>query len=491
MNSFIKRISLLTITFILASCSGIKPNDSQSSNSSHQNTNNVSSSSLPSSSDIVSSISQNPSSASSSDYSSSWSHTEQMLFSKQLRNPDSLSHSYSYNDTRVSEYLAFKDKINTFANKLSEYFAKSKYRSGQNIVISPLSIELCLGLAIRSANGQTREELLNALGVDYQTFNSYYKLFFNEMSKVYKSNTGDVMSESLLTNSIWIDKKVSLLDSGLDALRDDYYCYAYETDFSGHNQEANADLSEFIKESSKGMIEPNLSLSPEILFVLMNTLYIKDVWNEGGFDLPTNSGHPFTNSDNTQSSKPLLQGYYFDGKALEKEDYSAFYTKTENGYTLYFIKPNADKTANDVFNKENIACVIDQNNYILKDDKKEEEYHTRCIFPEYTADADIDLTKLFNEKFNVTTLFNLATCDLTNLTNEEVYCSDFRHIAKLEVDKKGIRGAAVTYMAYAGAAGPGPYKQVYEDFIIDHEFGFVLMKDNINIFSGIVTNIDK
>ena len=487
MNSFFKRISLLSITFILASCSSIKPNDSQNSNSSRPNV----SSDLPSSSDVSSSADSNPSITSHSDISSNWSHTEQLLFSKQLRNPESLSHSYSYYDTLAPDYLAFKDKINTFANKLSEYFAKSNYKSGQNIVISPLSIELCLGLAIKSADGQTRAELLNALDIDYQTFNAYYKLLFNEMRRVYKTNTGDVMGEQILTNSIWVDKKVSLLDSGLDALRDDYYCYAYETDFAEHNKEANADLSQFIKESTKGMIDPNLSLSPEILFVLMNTLYLKDVWNEGGYDLPTNSGHPFTNSDNTQSSKPLLQGSYYDGRVLSKEDYSAFYTETQNGYTLYFIKPRPGKTANDVFNKENIADVINQDSYILKDDEKKEEYHTRCIFPEYTADADIELTKLFNEKFNVTTLFNPATCNFANLTNQEVYCSEFRHIAKLEVNKKGIKGAAVTYMAYAGAAGPGPYKQIYESFFVDHEFGFVLMKDNVNIFSGIVTNIDK
>ena len=376
MNSFIKRISLLSIAFVLASCSNIKPNDSQNSNSSRPNV----SSDLPSSSDVSSSADSNPSSASSSDVSSNWSHTEQLLFSKQLRNPESLSHSYSYNDTLASEYLAFKDKINSFANKLSEYFTKGNYKSGQNIVISPLSIELCFGLAIRSADGQTREELLNALDIDYQTFNAYYKLLFNEMRKVYKTNTGDVMGEQILTNSIWVDKKVSLLDSGLDALRDDYYCYAYETDFAEHNKEANADLSQFIKESTKGMIDPELSLSPEILFILMNTLFLKDVWNEGGYDLPTNNAHPFTNSDNTQSSKPLLQGSYLDGRVLSKEDYSAFYTETKNGYTLYFIKPRPGKTANDVFNKENIADVINQDSYILKDDEKDWKLRTSAKF---------------------------------------------------------------------------------------------------------------
>ena len=43
----------------------------------------------------------------------------------------------------------------------------------------------------------------------------------------------------------------------------------------------------------------------------------------------------------------------------------------------------------------------------------------------------------------------------------------------LAVNKSGIEGAAVTYMAYPGDAGPGPYTLVQDTFVVDKEFGFV------------------
>ena len=46
-------------------------------------------------------------------------------------------------------------------------------------------------------------------------------------------------------------------------------------------------------------------------------------------------------------------------------------------------------------------------------------------------------------------------------------------------------------MAYAGAVGPDEYTDVYETFVVDQEFGFILTNYNGDvIFSGAVTNID-
>ena len=46
-------------------------------------------------------------------------------------------------------------------------------------------------------------------------------------------------------------------------------------------------------------------------------------------------------------------------------------------------------------------------------------------------------------------------------------------------------------MAYAGAAGPDEYTDIYETFEVDKEFGFILTNYYGDIiFSGTVTNID-
>ena len=409
---------------------------------------------------------------------------------KELRNPDGLSHNASYEELRTKEYLAFRSKMSAFSSKLTEAITKREYQSGKNFVLSPLSAELCLGLAIRSANGMTRQELLDAIGIDYNSFNANYKLFYNSLEREVKNNMNQLTSQLLLTNSIWIDDEADLKNDGLDALKNDYYCHSFNADFNHHNKEANQAIQDFIKDKTKGLINQNLNLSPETLFVLMNTLYLKDLWNPEGHDLSyASKDYKFTNSDKSVSSKQLLTGYYNDGKAITNDDYSCFYTTTERNYSIYYVKANEGKNLKDVFNKDTISHVIDSKNYVYQDDVKLESYHTNCVFPEYDVKGDIDLKKVFTEDFDVKLIFSNA-CDLSNLSNSPVYCQDFKQIARLKVDKKGIEGAAVTYMAYAGAAGPGEYKDVYETFVVDQEFGFILTSGEDVIFSGIVTNID-
>lgn len=408
---------------------------------------------------------------------------------KQLRNPEGLSHAVNDADYASLEYLAFKQKMGAFSAKLSEAIAKREYKDGDNYVTSPLSIELCLGLAIRCANGNTREELLNVMDMDYESFNANYRLFYDSLNKQIKNNMDKLTSQLLLTNSIWIDDEVALKDEGLDALRDDYYCYSNHADFNNENKAANDAIKNFIKEKTKGLINQDLGLSTETLFVLMNTLYLKDIWNEEGDDLSyAPSEYKFKNSDGSFSSAKLLSGYYNLGRTISFDDYSCFYTKTHSGYRLYFIKPNEGKNLKDIFNEETIKYINDSAHYVIQDDEKLERYHTNCYFPEFDVKGDVDLKPIFQEDFNVKTLFNNG-CDLSNISNDNVYCSDFKNISRLKVDKSGIEGAAVTYMAYAGAVGPDEYKDVYETFVVDKEFGFVLTTSENIVFSGMVTNI--
>ena len=406
---------------------------------------------------------------------------------KLLRDPNE-GHHYSSISFRNEDYMAFRNKLTAFSNKISEAFVNREFEDGKNITVSPLSIAMCLGLAIRCADNNTRQEMLNAFDMDFETFDKFYKVFYNDT--VFTSKD----SEISLTNSIWIDDDIALIDEGLDALRDDYYCYSFEADFDGANKQTNQAMKKFINEKTKGMLNPDLGIDPSTLFVLMNTLYLRDVWNDEGDDLSyADASFKFTNSNNQVSKKRLLQGYYYDGRTLYAEDYTSFFTNTYEGMRLQFIKPNDGKDIRDIFTKENLSYVMDVNNYTYKDDEKLERYHTRCIFPEYTAETDLDLKEIFIEDLDIRSIFASKTCDFSNIVDDEVYVSDVRHIAKLEVDKKGIKGAAVTYMAVSATSyhGPEEYVDIYEDFLVDKEFGFILSKDNNVLFSGVVTNIDK
>ena len=408
-----------------------------------------------------------------------------------LRSPEGLSHDYSYKEVYEDSYVEFKEKMQVFASKLGSSINSLEYQAGKNTACAPISIEMCLGLAVSAANGETREELIKAIGVDYDTFAKYYKLYFNELYLEAVNEFKQVEAKIQLTNSIWIDNDVSLYETGLDDLKNNYYCYAYEADFDGNNKATNNAMRQFIREKTNKLLDPEMNIDENTMFVLMNTLYVKDIWNDLGNDLSFASDeYKFTNVDGSVSKNKLLDGYYFNGKTMQKDDYSAFFTKTNHGFNLYFIKASEGKDIKDVFTLDTITYVTNSKNYIYQDDQLKEQYKTKCIFPEFKAECDLDITSILSNTFGIKTLFINGSCDFTNLTDNKFGCSEVRHISKLEVNKKGIEGAAVTYMAKAGAAGPGEYTLVYEEYVVDEEFAFVLTYNDIIMFSGFVTNID-
>lgn len=399
---------------------------------------------------------------------------------------DTTSSNFYLND----DYLAFNNKMLNFSSKLSDEIIWNTPKEENNFAFSPYSIELCLGLAARCANGNTRNEILNAMGIDYQTLNEQYHRFYEVGSFIGKTNTGDISNISAPANSIWINKQLNLeiKEECLDALSKDYYCDSYSADFTNKNKEANEAMREYIYRNTRGLINPDLNMSKETLFVLMNTLYIKDIWNDLGNPLGyADSAYQFKNSDGSYSSKQLLSGYSLNGRAYYGEDYSSFYTSTNNSFTITFIKPNEGKELKDVFNEATIYETLNRR-YETMNEEKKERYHTACIFPEFKAGSDFYLEKAF-KNLGINSLFDLR-CDFSNIFEGQTMVETVRHMASLDVNKKGIEGAAVTYIQMAGAVGPDDWTDVYEKFVVDKEFGFILTGRPGVLFTGIVTNID-
>ena len=64
------------------------------------------------------------------------------------------------------------------------------YQDGTNLAFSPISIYLDLGLGARASAGNTQEQILNALNVDFETLNSSYKTLFCLLNDEYDEGCG-------------------------------------------------------------------------------------------------------------------------------------------------------------------------------------------------------------------------------------------------------------------------------------------------------------
>lgn len=394
----------------------------------------------------------------------------------------------SHGELIADEFVAFTQKEETFAAKLAACTYEN-YDGGENFTVSPISVYTALSLAAECAAGDTRDEILSALSVTHTELKK-------NISTLYRSLANDVRDGLTIldmTNSIWVDESTQVNKSCIDALSNDYYCYSYSANFKKDNAAANGAVRRFVKDRTRGLIDKEYGLSDETAFAIINTLYLKDLWNLTGNDLPfTDEEYGFNNADGSVTQTKLLTGYYNGGKVYETDEYSAFYTKTLGSYKLKFILPNDGYTVDDIFTAENIATVNGLTDYGDSAPESGTYYATRCFFPEFKCGYDGDLAGILKEKFGIERLFkNPANesdaCDFSTLTSSPAYCTAVYHTTELAVDKKGIEGAAGTIMP-GGDGAPQPTEKY--DFVIDRAFGFIITDSrDITLFSGVVNKI--
>lgn len=403
--------------------------------------------------------------------------------------------SLTYEEKNTEGFALFKDRVEAFACD----FAESAYASRKdesNLAVSPVSVYMALSLAAECAGGQTREEILSALGVTHAQLKENFPLLYRSLAVESKagSNTTGLL---IPTNSIWVNDGTPVNQACIDALSEYYYAYSYSADFLNDNQAANNAVRKFVKDKTKGLIDKDFQFKKETLFTLINTLYLKTIWNDSGDDLAFWGARDFVQQDGTVKNTQLLGGYYNEGRAYKTEKFSSFFTQTYDGYKIKFIVPEEGYSVADVFTSENIAEINAITDYGAVDEENKIMYNTRCIFPEYECSYDNDIADILKEKFGIDKLFNdpgifteQDSCDFSSLTEEKCYCSGVKHAAKLIVDKKGIEGAAVTAVVMDGATGGPAYEFVYEDFFVDRAFGFIITDPyGVTLFSGAVNSL--
>jgi len=399
-----------------------------------------------------------------------------------------------HSDAKQEGYEEFIDKLDAFAAKLTyEVYADSNKQS--NICISPVSVYMALALATECANGETRDEILNAVGVTYDEVKNFTKVLYGFSNREYyytnMLNNKKILAFEELANSIWVDKNITLKEDGINNLANNFNCDLFSVNFK--TSEGEKAINAYIKEKTHGIIDSDIDLSPETLITLINTFYLKEVWNEDGDELKfTDKAYDFKNADGSVKNTKLLQGYYFNGNIYEGEGYTSFYTRTDHGFDIKFILPTDGHTLDEVFTSENIYNINNLGDYGYIDEENKLLHHTRVFFPEYKASFDGDLAEILKNDFGINKLFDFEQCDFSNVTDEQLACDGVIHKCSIDVNDKGIEGAAVTVMPMAGAAGPlDGYEEVYHDYIVDRAFGFVITDSyGAVLFSGVVNSVN-
>ena len=377
---------------------------------------------------------------------------------------------YEQNNDVYFNDAAFLSKLAAFSADIYELSAKEQ--TG-NYSLSPVSIYMALAVLNAVGDEGIKSDIRTLFGMTDEDIAKTGDLFLSLLTE--KTEDGKTITAFDLNNSIWLNKGTEANQSVLDKIAKDLFVNAFRTPFKEDNKKANEDIRKFIKEKTKGLIDEDFDLSPSTLFAIINTLYLKDIWNEED-GLAVSKGTFYENGAGVQ--KDFLYADYVPGEAGETAVSNFFYARTLSGYKVKFIVPKENKTVASVMTKENISAV---NAASFKAENGGKKHYTRCIFPKFKTENETDLKKVLEGGGYLPNAFNNFNSELVR---GDLVVSDIKHRVALTVDEKGVEGAAVTVIAVKENAIFEP-ERVFHDFTVDKEFGFLITDINdVILFAG-------
>ena len=323
-----------------------------------------------------------------------------------------------------------------------------------NYVISPVSLKLVLGMLEAGANGETREQMLKALGTDAQTFDKNLKNFtrFVEGFNAFCSQDKNSGSGLESANSVWKYK-------GTKDFTTDYRMHleAFEAevkDFEPATVVKN--VNDWCDGKTYGLIKNVLSEdfdASDLMILLINALYYKNTWL-----------HDFVIIEEKQDFTTL------DGRTVKKQ----YFTETED--FLYYSDDETTIVAVPMKGNVNMVLVKGPTDGLQEKLQKAEKRKVQLRVPSFHVETALNKNELvdFLKGRGMTDAFG-GIADFSRMIDENIFVRDIIQKAVIDVTNTGVEAAAVTVIAVPGSAYD-PEEPVRVFF--DSAFHFFLMTEN-------------
>lgn len=320
----------------------------------------------------------------------------------------------------------------SFAWKLNEKMPKDV-----NYMFSPFSIKVALAMAANGAEGQTREEIINTLGID--DLNSYNEAIL-EVIKAYNS------SEDLkinVANSIWLNSDyykgydVDFSQEYKDLIADFYEGVAGKVE----NQNAVKTINDWISDKTNGRIDDVIK-DPKFLASLINTVYFKGEW-KSKFSPQNTKKADFTDANGEVKAIDFMnQTSYFD--YFENEFMQMVRLPYKGDEFSMYIVLSDDANAN-------FDSYVDEMSRMYVDVR----------VPKFKTEFEIKLKEVLKSSGIARAFSNTAQFAPMFVNNPEpIKIDEVVHKSFIEVDEGGTEAAAVTQIGMVRATSFIPAEPV-------------------------------
>ena len=305
-----------------------------------------------------------------------------------------------------------------------------------NIMISPASVSIALGMAYNGAETTTRdafEEVLNYEGLTRDEVNEITK----ELISVLVTNVKGNLLE--IANSVWYDEGFPVEQEFIDLNSNYYDAEVREIDFRTAN--AVKTINDWVSDKTHGKIDEILkAIDPAMMMILINAIYFNCVW-EVEFDPKDTDSAPFY----TESGQVLGQ---VDMMSLEStfdvaitDDFSAVELPYKNDkFSMYLFLPAESSSVDE------LIAYLDGGTWNSWIEKFSEFKDFTVNMPkfkfEYKRSMADDLKELGLE------VAFTDEADFSGISSIDLLISDVIHKTYIDVNEEGTEAAAVTAIVF-------------------------------------------
>lgn len=352
--------------------------------------------------------------------------------------------------------------------------AYARYKEQTDWFVSPLSLQMALGMLLNGAQGQTANEICRMLGYgDGETaeINNYFRLLLDQLPKL------DQKTDLALANAIFHNKSIELKAPFRDAVNKSYDAQLQALDFS-KTKSAAGTINDWCKEQTKGMIPSVLDeVDPNALAYLVNALYFKSQWRDK-FPKGNTASEKFTREDGSTVKVKMMKLAGSTFNYGENDVYQAVQLPYGNGaYAMTVLLPNKGQTTGD------IAARLAKDGGIAFDAEN----------PSVKAIVDLWLPR-FETKYHIllndvlqymgmNRAFDPFLADFLAMSDRQSHVDFVQQDAAIKVDEDGSEAAAVTVIGVKFNA-IGATREVV--FHADHPFIYLITEysTGVVLFAG-------
>lgn len=233
---------------------------------------------------------------------------------------------------------------NTFGLELFRHV--SQLAQGDNVLISPLSVSMALGMTLNGASGGTFTAMATTLGFDGMPEAEINAAYAGLISKL---RARDRKVEFRLANSLWHERSFPIQQPFIDALRDHFSARVSALDFSDPG--APRTINDWVSGETNGRIKDLINrIDPIEKLLLVNAIYFKGPWTTP-FNLNATRPEPFTRADGSVVEVPTMvadaqyASYEGDGVQAVELLYG------DSVYGMVLVAPAAGRPLEDVISR--------------------------------------------------------------------------------------------------------------------------------------------